>query len=94
MQTVNNDCISNGTEGVEEVLNPGGQVMVLLGYRHRGQEAVLYKLAGIEELIEALVESPASPVALKSSDSTYVAGSTRGAICVHRYKIWMTDALI
>lgn len=30
MQTVNNDCISNGTVEVEEVLNPGGQVMVLL----------------------------------------------------------------
>lgn len=84
MQTINNDCISNGTVEVEEVLNPGAQVMVLLGYRHRGQAAVLYKLAGTEELIEALVESPASPVASRSSDSMYLAGSTCSAICVYR----------
>lgn len=61
---------------------------------HTGQEAVWYKLAGIEEFIEMLAENPASPVALEVVDSVHMTSSTKYTLSMYIDKIWVTAALI
>lgn len=57
IQMIKNNCISNATVKMEELLNPGIHVAVLLGHIQVRQ----YRVAVIEKLIEILVEKPTLP---------------------------------
>lgn len=54
---IKSNCISNATVKMEELLNPGVHVAVLLGHIQFRQ----YRLAVIEKLTEILVERTALP---------------------------------